>query len=96
MRFIYTEDWVPSFRQLLTHSAVCCCLTNCEGIQATINEALDWEKRSSATFEGKKTILVHFTRNSNRTSTALMTIKEEVVTPKETAKILGVIMDSKL
>jgi hypothetical protein len=67
-----------------------------EGIQAIIDEALDWEKRSGATFEGEKTTLVHFTRSPNRTSTTPITIKGEVVTPKETAKILGVIMDSKL
>ena len=47
-------------------------------------------------FEGEKTTLVHFTRNPNRTTTAPMTIKGEVVVPKEAAKILGVIMDSKL
>jgi hypothetical protein len=67
-----------------------------EGIQAIINKALEREKRSGATFEGDKTTLVHFTRNPNRTSTAPIIIKGEVVTPKETAKILGVIMDSKL
>jgi hypothetical protein len=52
--------------------------------------------RSGATFEGEKTTLVHFTRCPNRSSTTLITIKGEVVTPKETAKILGVTMDSKL
>jgi hypothetical protein len=69
---------------------------NREGIQTIIDEALDWEKRSGATFEGEKTTFIHFTRNPNRTSTAPMTIKGEVVMPKEAAKILGVIMDSKL
>jgi hypothetical protein len=62
---------------------------NRKGIQTIIDEALDWEKRSGATFEGDKTTLVHFTRNPNRTNTAPMIIKGEVVTPKETAKILG-------
>jgi Reverse transcriptase (RNA-dependent DNA polymerase) len=69
---------------------------NREGIQAIINEALDWEKRSGATFKGKKTTLVHFTRCRNRSSTTPITIKEEVVTLKETAKILEVTIDSKL
>ena len=69
---------------------------NRAGIQAIIDEALDWEKRSGATFEGEKTTLLHFTRNTNRSNSAPMIIKGEVVTPKETAKILGVIMDSKL
>ena len=69
---------------------------NRERLQIIIDEALDWERRSGATFEGEKTILIHFTRNPNRTSTTPMTIKGEVVEPKETAKILGVVMDSKL
>jgi hypothetical protein len=69
---------------------------NREGIQTIIDEALDWERRSGATFEGEKTILIHFTRNPNRTSTAPMTIKGEAVAPRESAKILGVVMDSKL
>jgi hypothetical protein len=69
---------------------------NRERLQIIIDTALDWERRSSTTFEGEKTILIHFTRNPNRTSTAPMTIKGEVVEPKETAKILGVVMDSKL
>jgi hypothetical protein len=69
---------------------------NYERLQTIIDEALGWERCSGATFEGEKTILVYFTRNPNRTSTALMTIKGEVVVPRETAKILGVILDSKL
>jgi hypothetical protein len=69
---------------------------NRERLQTIIDEALDWEKRSGATFEGEKTTLVHFTRNPSRTSTAPVAIKGEVVVPKEAAKILGVIMDSKL
>src|SRR6185312_14857856 len=69
---------------------------NREGVQTIIDEALGWERRSGATFEGEKTILIHFTRNPNRASTAPMTIKGEVVAPRETAKILGVVMDAKL
>ena len=36
---------------------------NCEGIQAIINRAMDWEKQSGATFKGDKTTVMHFTRN---------------------------------
>jgi hypothetical protein len=61
-----------------------------------VSEALDWEKRSGATFDGEETTLVHSTRSPNRTSTSPMTFKGAVVAPKETAKILGVVMDSKL
>ena len=57
---------------------------------------MDWERRSGATFEGEKTVIIHFTRRSDRVSTKPFTIKGEVIAPKETAKILGVIMDSGL
>jgi hypothetical protein len=69
---------------------------NREGIQAIIDRAVDWEKRSGATFEGEKTVIIHFTRRPNRVSTRSFTIKGEAIEPKETAKILGVIMDSEL
>jgi ribonuclease HI len=69
---------------------------NREGVQTIINRAMDWEKRSGATFEGEKTILIHFTRRTDRTSTTPVTIKGETVTPSNTAKILGVIMDAEL
>jgi hypothetical protein len=69
---------------------------NREGIQAIIDKAMDWEKRSGATFEGKKTAIIHFTRRHDRISTRSFTIKGEAIAPKEAAKILGVIMDSGL
>ena len=69
---------------------------NRDGIQAIIDRALDWERRSGATFEGEKTILIHFTRRGDRTNTAPFTIKGETVTPSKTAKILGVVMDTEL
>ena len=34
--------------------------SNREGIEAIINEALDWERRSGATFEAEKTAIIHF------------------------------------
>ena len=37
--------------------------SNRDEIQGIINDALQWEKRSGATFEGEKTTIVHFTRN---------------------------------
>ena len=69
---------------------------NREGVQAIIDRAIEWERRSGATFEGDKTVIIHFTRRPDRTSTRPFTIKGEVIAPKETAKILGVIMDSGL
>src|SRR5437667_3260149 len=57
---------------------------------------MDWEKRSRATFEGDKTAIIHFTRRSDRSSTTPFMIKGETIIPKETANILGVLMDSRL
>jgi hypothetical protein len=69
---------------------------NRAGIQATIDRALDWEKRSGAQFEGEKTAIVHFTRNKQRSSDTPFIVKGETVQPKESVKILGVVMDCEL
>jgi hypothetical protein len=69
---------------------------NRDGIQAIIDRAMEWEKRSGATFEGEKTILIHFTRRKDRANAAPFMIKGERVTPSNTAKILGVVMDTEL
>jgi hypothetical protein len=55
---------------------------NREGIQVIIDRAMEWEKRSGATFEGDKTVIIHFTRRPDRTSTSSFTIKGETVTPR--------------
>ena len=57
---------------------------------------MDWEKRSGVVFEGEKTVIIHFSRQPDRTSGRSFTIKGESIVPKETTKILGVIMDSQL
>ncbi|KAM6505284.1 hypothetical protein FSOLCH5_15485 [Fusarium solani] len=69
---------------------------NRDGIQTIIDRALAWERRSGATFECDKTTIVHFTRVAERTSHTPFTIKGEEVKPKQEAKILGVVMDTKL
>ncbi|KAH7472001.1 hypothetical protein FOMA001_g13208 [Fusarium oxysporum f. sp. matthiolae] len=69
---------------------------NREGIQAIIDRALDWERRSGAIFECDKTTIVHFARVIDRTSRIPFTIKGDVIKPKRKAKILGVIMDAGL
>ncbi|KAJ6437653.1 reverse transcriptase [Purpureocillium lavendulum] len=68
---------------------------NRTGIQSIIDEAIDWEKRSGATFEVDKTTIVHFTRGTARNDVSFW-IKGTEVKPKASAKILGVIMDSGL
>jgi ribonuclease HI len=69
---------------------------NRAGIQAIIDRALDWERRSGAQFEGEKTAIVHFTRNKERSSETPFIVKGDTVKPKESAKILGVVMDCEL
>ncbi|KAJ6437917.1 reverse transcriptase [Purpureocillium lavendulum] len=64
-------------------------------ISSIIDEAIDWEKRSGATFEVDKTTIVHFTRGTARNDVSFW-IKGTEVKPKASAKILGVIMDSGL
>jgi hypothetical protein len=66
-----------------------------EGIETVINDALDWEKRSSATFEAEKTAIIHFTRKDYNAGWEPFTIKGREVRPKSRVKILGVIMDAK-
>ncbi|OAQ62543.1 reverse transcriptase [Purpureocillium lilacinum] len=69
---------------------------NRAGLESIINNALEWEKRSGATFEADKTTVIHFTRMAERNSETPYTIKGQEVKPKSSAKILGVIMDSGL
>ncbi|KAG6980395.1 hypothetical protein BFJ68_g17223 [Fusarium oxysporum] len=69
---------------------------NRDGVQAIIDRALAWERRSGATLECDKTTVVHFTRVTERTSHRPFMIKGEEVKPKQEAKILGVVMDTKL
>ena len=65
-------------------------------IEAIVERALEWERRSGATFEGDKTALVHFTRDPRRTDMAPVMVKGKPVVPRNNAKILGVIMDPEL
>ena len=65
-------------------------------IEAIINESLEWERRSGATFEAEKTAIIHFTRKAYKADLEPFTIKGQVVQPRNSVKILGVIMDTKL
>jgi hypothetical protein len=70
--------------------------SNREGIEAIINEALDWEKRSGATFEADKTAIIHFAPKAYKLDQGPFTIKGQTVEPKDHVKILGILMDTKL
>ena len=69
---------------------------NRKGIEAIIRHALDWEKRSGATFEAEKTAIIHFTRKEKRAHSTPLLIKGQSVQPKEHIKVLSMIMDSRL
>jgi hypothetical protein len=70
--------------------------SNREGIEAIIAEALDWEKRSGATFEADKTAIIQFAPKVHKTDQETFTIKGQTVIPRDHVKILGVLMDTKL
>ncbi|KJZ70705.1 hypothetical protein HIM_09889 [Hirsutella minnesotensis 3608] len=70
--------------------------SNRDGIQSIIDDALDWEKRSGATFEVNKTSVIHFTRIAERDSNSTFAIRGDDVKPKDNVKLLGVIMDQAL
>ncbi|KJZ68267.1 hypothetical protein HIM_12345 [Hirsutella minnesotensis 3608] len=70
--------------------------SNRDGIQSIIDDALEWERRSGATFEVDKTSVIHFTRLAERDSDSPFTIRGNDVEPKENVKLLGVIMDQAL
>ncbi|KAJ5865178.1 uncharacterized protein N7529_007094 [Penicillium soppii] len=70
--------------------------SNREGITSIINEALDWEKRSGATFEADKTAIIHFAPKARKVDQEPFTIKGQTVEPKSKVKILGVLMDTRL
>ena len=70
--------------------------SNKEGIEAIIRDALDWERRSGATFEAEKTAVIHFTRKAYKSAADPFVIKGQSVSPKDHVKILGVLMDAGL
>jgi riboflavin biosynthesis pyrimidine reductase len=66
------------------------------GIQAVIDRALEWERRSGATFEEDKTVIIHFTRQPQRTDESPCTIKGQTIIPEKSGRMLGLEMNSEL
>lgn len=66
------------------------------GIASIIESAMDWEKRSGATFEADKTNVIHFPCCDPKVDKTPALVKGRPVQPKDCVKILGVMMDSKL
>ena len=69
---------------------------NRDRLQAVIDSALDWERRSGATFEAEKTTIIHFTKTGHKLSNKPFTIKGQEILPRDSVKVLGVIMDARL
>ena len=69
---------------------------NQPGIEAFIEQALDWKRRSGAAFEGEKTATIHFTRRNQAPEISHFVNKGQTVSAKDATKILGVTMDAKL
>ncbi|KAI3281150.1 hypothetical protein DTO002I6_9949 [Penicillium roqueforti] len=67
-----------------------------EAIEAIINGALDWERRSGATFEADKTAIIHFAPKMRKSDHEPITIKGQTVVPQDHVKILGLLMDAGL
>ncbi|KAJ5963031.1 hypothetical protein N7501_007972 [Penicillium viridicatum] len=70
--------------------------SNRHGIETIVNKALDWERRSRATFEAEKTAIIYFTLKAHKLDSEPFTIKGETVKPRDHVKVLGVIMDTRL
>jgi hypothetical protein len=70
--------------------------SNRDSIVAIIKNALDWERRSGATFNIQKTGIIHFTRKTYKTDTQPFMIKGQTIEPQDHVKILGVVMDATL
>jgi cell division ATPase FtsA len=49
--------------------------SNRQGIEAIINKALEWERRSGATFEADKTAIIHFSPKAYKVDKEPFTIK---------------------
>jgi ribonuclease HI len=70
--------------------------SNRVGIASIIEHAIEWEKRSGATFEVDKTSVIHFTCSDPKVDKLPALVKGREVQPKDCVKVLGVLMDSKL
>ncbi|KAI1849269.1 hypothetical protein JX265_013655 [Neoarthrinium moseri] len=55
-----------------------------------------WERPSVASFETDKTAIIHFTRNTDDIDDGPFTIGGVQVEPKDSVKILGIVMDRQL
>jgi hypothetical protein len=53
--------------------------SNRDGTKEIIKKALDWERRSGATFEAEKTAIIHFTRKAYKSNAEPFAIRGQLV-----------------
>ena len=69
---------------------------NVRKLKEILRKAEEWRKKHRAQFERSKYVLVHYTRNSNLSTKATVTIDNVTISPSEEARYLGVIFDKQL
>src|SRR5262249_54753133 len=69
---------------------------NARKIMRILKKAEEWRKKHGAQFETSKYVLVHYTRNRNKTTSAAITINNTRIGASEHAKYLGVVFDKQL
>jgi hypothetical protein len=60
--------------------------SNREGIEAIIKQALDWERRSGATFEAEKTAIIHFPLRPTNWNRNLLPSKDKPLSRKRRSR----------
>ena len=69
---------------------------NARRITRILKKAEEWRKKHGAQFETSKYVLVHYTRNHNKTTSASVKIDNTRIEASEHARYLGVIFDKQL
>lgn len=62
---------------------------NQNGLRLIVQQATEWESKSGASSEGAKTVFIHFTRNSDQSTSKPITVNGQEVRPTPSVKILG-------
>jgi hypothetical protein len=57
--------------------------SNRAGIASVIKTAMEWEKKSGATFKADKTYFIHFTRSNPKIDTLPAVVKGQAVHPTD-------------
>jgi hypothetical protein len=69
---------------------------NVSRLEKMVERAEEWRKRHGVQFEPTKYVLVHYTRNWRKSTTAEVKVGETIVKPATEARYLGVIFDKQL